>query len=88
MARLAKRPQVVWVVCAAAREWEDVVDFLHRRQATLGFAVFTKWVLGNVGRADLAPRIAVAFVDRRVALKLAVVRIGFALVGFTVLITS
>ena len=61
-----------------------MVDFLHRCQAASRFAVLAERVLGDVDRTDLPPLMPVAFVDLRVALKLAVPDVGFTLVGFAV----
>ncbi|WP_440131407.1 hypothetical protein [Canibacter zhuwentaonis] len=61
-----------------------MVDLSHRRQPALSLALFTQRMLGNVLRADLAPRTPVAFVDLRVTLVATVVGIGFLGVGFAV----
>ncbi len=63
---------------------EDVVDFLDRGQSAVCFAVLTQGVIGDVGGADLSPRVPVAFVDLRVPLELPVALVGRALVGLAV----
>ncbi|CAB0855283.1 hypothetical protein FRC0360_00745 [Corynebacterium diphtheriae] len=68
MALLAQRLQVRLVMGATALERDDVVDLLGWRHTPLSLALFTQRVGLDIGVADFAPAVVVAFVDRRVPL--------------------
>lgn len=64
-------------MAAAVIKRQDVVDFLRWSDATSCLAVFTQWMGGDIGVADLAPSMVVAAVDFGVPLVAAVLLVVF-----------